>query len=197
MRYLSTNQTQVFTPILASTFRRLRHILFLLRVLRNSSSQPQRVLEFHVNTSWPWHPGASLLSRPKCSSYHLCRLQGQIGWHALTFESGISPLCLQISFCINIKYKGYLDHVELHIINSYSRFNTRLTSSQTCHMLPLHQSNIEAIVVSYIHQNLLIFMNEPICHANMSTCSNHVLSKVWMLCQPTLPCFVGGVACHI
>ena len=29
-------------------------------------------------------------------------------------------------------------------------------------MLPLDQSNIEAIVVPYIHQNLLIFMNEPI-----------------------------------
>ena len=77
-----------------------------------------------------------------------------------------------------IKYKGYLDHVELHIISSYSRSNTRLTSSQTCHMLPLDQSNIEAIVVLYIHQKLLIFMNEPICHGNMSICSNHVLSKV-------------------
>ena len=61
-----------------------------------------------------------------------------------------------------MKYKGYLDHVELHIISSYSRFNTRLASSPTCHMLPLDQSNIEAIVVPYIHQNLLIFMNEPI-----------------------------------
>jgi hypothetical protein len=66
-----------------------------------------------------------------------------------------------------MKYKGYLDHVELHIISSYSRFNTRLASSQTCHMLPLDQSNIEAIVVPYIHQNLLIFMNEPIV---MQTC---------------------------
>jgi len=66
-----------------------------------------------------------------------------------------------------MKYKGYLDHVELHIISSYSRFNTRLASSQTCRMLPLDQSNIEAIVVPYIHQNLLIFMNEPIV---MQTC---------------------------
>jgi len=49
-------------------------IFLLLRVLMNSSSQPRRVLEFRVNTSWPWHPGASLLSGPKYSSYHLCRL---------------------------------------------------------------------------------------------------------------------------
>jgi len=28
-------------------------------------------------------------------------LQGQISWHALTFEPGISPLCLQIYFCTN------------------------------------------------------------------------------------------------
>ena len=58
--------------------------------------------------------------------------------------------------------KGYLDHVELHIISPYSRFNTRLTSSQICHMLPLYQTTIETIVVPYIHQILLIFMNEPI-----------------------------------
>jgi len=31
-------------------------------------------------------------------------LEGQIGWHALTFESGISPLCLHISFCINTSF---------------------------------------------------------------------------------------------
>jgi len=61
-----------------------------------------------------------------------------------------------------MKYKGYLDHVELHIISSYSRFNTRLASSQICHMLPLDQSIIETIVAPYIHQILLIFMNEPI-----------------------------------
>ena len=29
------------------------HIFLLLRVLWNYSSQPQRVLEFRVNTSWP------------------------------------------------------------------------------------------------------------------------------------------------
>ena len=45
MRYLSINQTQVFTHILASTFRRLRHIFFLLRVVRKSSSQTRRVLK--------------------------------------------------------------------------------------------------------------------------------------------------------
>ena len=61
-----------------------------------------------------------------------------------------------------MKYKGYLDHVELHIISSYSRFNTRLASSQTSYMLPLDQAIIETIVVPYIHQILLIFMNEPI-----------------------------------
>jgi len=38
-----------------------------------------------MSTSWPWHPGASLLSGQKYSSYHLCRLLGQIGWHASTF----------------------------------------------------------------------------------------------------------------
>ena len=66
-----------------------------------------------------------------------------------------------------MKYEGYLDHVELHIISSYSRFNTRFASSQTCHMLLLDQSIIEIIVVPYIHQILLIFMNEPIF---MQTC---------------------------
>ena len=69
------------------------HIFFLLRVIWNSSSQPRRVLEFRVNTSWPWHPGASLLSGPKCSSYHLCLLKGQIGWHALTLNR-VLALCV-------------------------------------------------------------------------------------------------------
>jgi hypothetical protein len=82
------------------------------------------------------------------------------------------------SFSHLIKYKGYLDHVELHIMSLFTRFNTRFASPQTCHMLPLDQSNIEAIVVPYIHQNHLIFMNTPICHANMFICSNYVLSKV-------------------
>jgi len=66
-----------------------------------------------------------------------------------------------------MKYKGYLDRVELHIISSYSRFNTRLASSQTCHMLALDQSIIGAIVVPYIHQILLSFMNESFV---MQTC---------------------------
>ena len=104
MRYLSINQSQVFTHIPASTFRWLRHIFLLLRVFRNSSSQTRCVLEFRVSTSWPWHPSASLLSGPKCSSYHLRRLQGQIGRHALTFEADISPLCLQISLCTNTSF---------------------------------------------------------------------------------------------
>ena len=63
-----------------------------------------------MNTSWPWHLSASLLSGPKYSSYHLCRLLGQIGWHASTFESGISRLCLQIYFCIN-NSKTWADHL--------------------------------------------------------------------------------------
>ena len=96
-----------------------------------------------------------------------------------------------------MKYKGYLDHVELHIISSYFRFNTMLASSQTCHMLPLDHSIIGAIVVPYIHQIFFIFMNEPIV---MQTCLyvlSMSLAKYECLCQPTLPCFVGGEACHI
>ena len=57
-----------------------------------------------MSTSWPWHPSVSLLLGPKYSSYHLCRLLGQIGWHASTLELGISPLCLQICFCINTSF---------------------------------------------------------------------------------------------
>ena len=51
-----------------------------------------------MSTSWPWHLGASLLLGPKYSSYHLCRLLCQIGWHALISKLGISLLCLQIYF---------------------------------------------------------------------------------------------------
>jgi len=80
------------------------HIFFCLRVLKDSTSNTRRIHEFRMNTSWSWHPGASLLLGPKYSSYHLCRLLGQIGWHTSTFESGISPLCLQIYFCINTSF---------------------------------------------------------------------------------------------
>ena len=42
-------------------------------------------------------------------------------------------------------FKGYLDHVELNTYSSFARLNTRFTSPQTCHMLPLdhfkHTSN--------------------------------------------------------
>jgi hypothetical protein len=34
-------------------------------------------------------------------TFHPCRLIGQIDWHALDIDLGISPLCLQIHFCIN------------------------------------------------------------------------------------------------
>jgi hypothetical protein len=63
--------------------------------------RPSTILEFHVSTSLPWLPGISLLLGPKYSSYHPCRLIGQIDWHALDIGLGISPFCLQIHFCIN------------------------------------------------------------------------------------------------
>ena len=69
-----------------------------------------------MSTSWPGHLGASLLSGPKYSSYHLCRLLGQIGWHGSTFESGISPLCLQMYFCINTSF-GMLGGTTINKIN--------------------------------------------------------------------------------
>jgi hypothetical protein len=31
----------------------------------------------------------------------------------------------------------------------------------------------------------------------MTRCTKHVLSNRWMTCQPTLPCFLKGEACHI
>ena len=51
------------------------------------------ILEFRVNTSWPWHPGASLLSGPKCSDLHPCRFLGQIDWHVLT-SNWVLALCV-------------------------------------------------------------------------------------------------------
>ena len=98
---ITINQTQVFTSTLASTFSitsSTRVFSFYLWVLKNSSSQPWRVLKFRVNTSWPWHPGVSLLSGPKYSSYHLCRLQGQIGWHALTLNRVLAPCVCRSTF---------------------------------------------------------------------------------------------------
>ena len=62
------------------------------------------------------------------------------------------------------RLKGYNDHVELNTYSSFSRSNTRIATSQTCHMLPLDQVSIEAIVVPYKHQIHFIFMNEPIRH---------------------------------
>ena len=84
-------------------------IIFFLRVLIDSASciasvRPSAILEFRVSISWPWLPGVSLLSGPKCSYLHPCRLIGQIDWHALDIDSGISPLCLQIHFCINTSF---------------------------------------------------------------------------------------------
>jgi hypothetical protein len=81
-------------------------IFFFLRVLIDSTSciasvRPSTILEFRVSTSWLWLPGVSLLSGLKYSSYHPCRLIGQIDWHTLDIRLGISPLCLQIHFCIN------------------------------------------------------------------------------------------------
>jgi hypothetical protein len=80
-----------------------------LRVLIDSasciaSSATFGDLEFRVSTSWLWLPGVSLLSGPKCSNYYPCRLIGQIDWHVLDTGLSISPLCLQIYFCINTSF---------------------------------------------------------------------------------------------
>jgi hypothetical protein len=53
---------------------------------------------------------------------------------------------------LHTTYIGYLAHVELNTFSSLSRFNTRFTSPQTCHMPPLdhfkHRSNSGTIQAS-------------------------------------------------
>ena len=135
------NQTQVFTSIPASTFSTTLSTCvfsFLLWVLRNSSSQPRRVLEFCVNTSWPWHPGASLLSGPKFELSPLSIVRSN-RLARLNVESGISPLCLQIYFCTNklIKPKKTVDllsglwliilSLSVYIQYIYSQYRTQLS----------------------------------------------------------------------
>ena len=112
MQYISINiKTNFYSYLHLLTFQRLPQFAYFsfLRVLIDSVSciasvRPSAILEFRVSTSWPWLPGVSLLSGPKCSFLHPCRLAGQIDWHALDIDSGISPLCLQIHFCINTSF---------------------------------------------------------------------------------------------
>ena len=59
-------------------------------------------------------------------------------------------------------FKGYLDNIELNTYSSFSRSNTRFTSPQVCHMLPLdqikHRSNSGTIQISKSFD----FRDEPI-----------------------------------
>jgi hypothetical protein len=98
--------------------------IFSLRVLIDLTSyiasvRPSTILEFRVSTSWLWLSGVSLLLGPKYSSYHPCRLTGQIDWHALDIGLGVSPLCLQIHFCINMWLWDLLCYLQISYLNMY------------------------------------------------------------------------------
>jgi len=56
-----------------------------------ASVRPSMILEFRVSTSWPWLLCVSLLSGPKYSSYHLCRLTGQNRLARLGYRIGYYP----------------------------------------------------------------------------------------------------------
>ena len=77
--------------------------------------------------------------------------------------------------------KGYLNNVELNTYGSFSRLNTRFTSPQTCHMLPLdqikHRSSSGSIQESnsfdfyeWAYKEWLDALNKSlakdVCHAN-------------------------------
>jgi hypothetical protein len=118
MKESISNQFYSYLHLL--TFRRLCEFayFFLLRVLINSticiaSVRPLTILEFRVSTSWPWLPSVSLLAGPKYSNFHPCRLTGQINWHALDIGLSITPLCLQIHFCINSNYASWKSMKEI------------------------------------------------------------------------------------
>ena len=81
------------------------HLFFYLRVLKSSSSHTRRLLKFRVNTSWPWHPGVSLV-RTKVFELSPLSVVRSNRLARLHIESSINPLCLQIHFCTNTRYKA-------------------------------------------------------------------------------------------
>ena len=75
------------------------------------------------------------------------------------------------------------------LVVSFSRSNTRFTSPQICHMLPLdyfkHTSNSGTIQAS----NSFDFHEWSYITWGMTRCTKQVLSNGWMTCDSTLPCF--------
>ena len=93
--------------------------------------------------------------------------------------------------------KGYLDNVELNSLNSFSRLNTRFTSPQTCHMLPLDQVKHRSNSGPYKYQIHLIFMNEPIKYERCLDALNMSLVRIYAMPINFYLGLLEGEACHL
>jgi hypothetical protein len=106
----------------------------------------------------------------------------------ITCQKYLTRLDPRISF--TPQSKGYLMPCWVkNTYSSFSRSNTRFTSPQTNHMLPLdhfkHRGNSGTIQAS----NSFDFHEWAYRTWGMTWCTKQVLSKGWMTCQPILPCF--------
>ena len=97
----------------------------------------------------------------------------------------------------HLQIRVILYHVELNTYSSFSRSNTRFTSPQTCHILPLdqvkHRSNSGTIQAL----NLFDFHEWAYKIWGMTRCTTHVLRKECMHANQLLPWLLKREACHI